>query len=183
MKPPPWVGGAKMKRPRSPSVGEDVQPQAVCPRWGCRLGRPLQGGVWQHLKAQRLCPLRVNSPPQVGLQGPRVCAHSSVHGGTAHKQEGPRKPVDGRVSEPGSREPRVHGAERRKPDPGGNTSSNSKVRRAVSLHQETEGGYLHGRQGCGQSGGTGRPFWGPETPESPSGYTGTVNIKVIPVCL
>ena len=30
--------------------------------------------------------------------------------------------------------------------------------------------------------GTGRPFWGPETPESPSGYTGTVNIKVIPVC-
>ena len=59
MKPPPWVGGVRMKRPRSPPVGEDVQPQAVCPGWGCRLGRPLQGGVWQHLKAQRLCPLRV----------------------------------------------------------------------------------------------------------------------------
>lgn len=48
-----------MKRPRSLPVGKDAQSQAVCPRWGCRLGRPLQGGVWQHLKAQHLCPLRV----------------------------------------------------------------------------------------------------------------------------
>lgn len=44
-----------MKRPRS----LPVQPQAVCPRWRCRLGWPLQGGVWQHLKAQHLCPFRV----------------------------------------------------------------------------------------------------------------------------
>lgn len=69
--------------------------------------------------------------------------------------------MDSRVNDPGNplppgysaRETHVHGVERRKSDPGGNTSSNSKVRPAATLHQETEGGYHQGWQGCGQSGG------------------------------
>lgn len=66
--------------------------------------------------------------------------------------------------------------------PGGDTCSNSKVRPAASLHQDTDGGYLEGWQGVAKVEGTGRPSWGLETPESPSGCTGTANIKVTPVC-
>ena len=71
----------------------------------------------------------------------------------------------------------MHGVARRKSDPGGNTSSNSKVKPASTLHQETEGGYLQGWQGVAKVEGTGWPFWGLKTPESPSGDTGTANIR------
>lgn len=81
------------------------------PRMGVQTGTAPSGRSLAASQSPTPVSTQSNSPRQAGLQGPRVCAHSSVHGGTAHKQEGPREPVDGRVSEPGSPLPQatVHG--------------------------------------------------------------------------
>ena len=80
-------GGVKMKRPRSRPVGKDVSLRQSAPDGGADWDGPFREESGSISKPNTWS-TQSNSPRQAGLQGPSVCAHSSAHSGSAHKQEG-----------------------------------------------------------------------------------------------
>lgn len=122
-----------------------------------------------------------NSPRQVGLQGPSVCAHSSVHSGTAHRQEGARKPVDSPVSGPGNPLPQatVHGRltctvwSEGSPTQGEALAAIPRSGRPRHCTRRQRVVTSKAGRVVAKVEGTGWPFWGLKTPESPSGYAGS----------